>query len=382
MIRRFLGALCATSACLALLGAAGCATHQTRPGAASAPGPAAAPGELTSVQLSKELVPGINLGNTMEAIPDETAWGQPVPTQALMDAYRAAGFRSVRIPLSWSQYADADGGNVRPEWMAHVKQVVDYARNAGLYVLINVHWDGGWMDHPTYEHQAQINARLSRLWAQIAGTFRDYDDHLLFAGTNEVGMAGTSGKPKPEWAEVQNGFNQVFVDTVRATGGRNATRHLVVQGYFTNIDNTVAFNTVPKDSVPNRLFMEVHYYDPFHFTLDGKSSVWQWGRLAADPSASETWADEPWADAQFELMKKHFVDKGVGVIVGEYGAYVKPRYPAMAAQRRYWAQYVTRSIVSHGLVPMWWDTGELIDRHTGTRRLPDVIDAIVEAARQ
>ena len=372
----------AALASLALLGAGGCAGSRGERAAVPAPWAATSPGQLTSVQLSKELVPGINLGNTMEAIPDETAWGQPVPTQGLMNAYRDAGFKSVRIPLAWSQYAYADGGHIRPEWMAHVKQVVGYARNAGLYVVINVHWDGGWMDHPTYDRQAAINARLAKLWTQIATTFRDDDEHLLFAGSNEVGMADTSGQPKPEWAEVQNGFNQVFVDTVRATGGRNATRHLVVQGYFTNIDNTVAFNTVPKDSVPNRLFMEVHYYDPFHFTLDGKSGVWQWGKLATDPAASETWADEPWVDAQFRLMKTHFVDKGVGVIVGEYGAYVKPQYPGMAAQRRYWAQYVTRSIVQHGLVPMWWDTGELIDRHTGARKVPDVIDAIVEAARQ
>ena len=109
--------------------------------------------------------------------------------------------------------------------------------------------------------------------------------------------------------------------------------------------------------------------------------MWQWGKLATDPSATETWANEAWADVQFQLMKTHFVDKGIGVIVGEYGAYVKPQYPGMAAQRRYWAEYVTRSIVQHGLVPMWWDTGELIDRATGAQKVPDVISTIVNAAK-
>ncbi|MGM9486587.1 glycoside hydrolase family 5 protein [Ideonella sp. YS5] len=370
----FLAVVAALTAC-----AVGAGTAALRP-AGDAVASTGGMRELTSVQLSKEMVPGINLGNTLEAIPNETAWGQPVPTQALMDAYRAAGFKSVRLPIAWSQYADAQH-RISPQWMAHVKEVVGYARKAGLYVVINVHWDGGWMDHPTYDQQAAINGRLATLWTQIATAFKDQDDHLLFAGTNEVGMPNTSGLPKPEWAAVQNSFNQTFVDTVRATGGHNARRHLVVQGYFTNIDNTVAINTVPKDSVPNRLFMEVHYYDPYNFTLNGDSQVWQWGSIATDASATETWANEPWADSQFQKMKTAFVDQGVGVIVGEYGAYVKRQFPGMAAYRRHWAQVVTRSIVQHGLVPMWWDAGELIDRGTGMQKLPDVIGAIVNAAQ-
>jgi endoglucanase len=378
MSKRFLTTVATALTCLTLLAAAGCAS---RGGASATPhAPATAMRDLTSVQLSKELVPGINLGNTLEALPAETSWGQPLTTQAVMNGYKAAGFKSVRIPVAWSQYADADH-TISPAWMARVKQVVDYARKAGLYVVINVHWDGGWMDHPTYDRQAAINAKLTRFWIQIANTFKDYDDHLLFAGTNEVGMEKTTGTPKPEWIDVQNGFNQTFVNVVRATGGNNARRHLVVQGYFTNIDITTASNTVPKDTVPNRLFMEVHYYDPYNFTLNGKSAIWQWGRMATDPAATEAWAQEPWADSQFRKMKERFIDKGVGVIVGEYGAYVKPTYPEMAAQRRYWAQYVTRSIVQHGGVPMWWDTGELIDRNTGAQKLPDVVSTIVDAAK-
>lgn len=336
--------------------------------------------DLTSVQLSPLMVPGINLGNTLEAIPTETSWNPTLTTQATMDGYKAAGFKSVRIPVAWSQYADAEG-NISPTWMARVKQVVDYARQAGLYAVINIHWDGGWMNHPTYDRQAAINARIARFWTQIANAFKDYDDHLLFAGTNEVGMENTWGPPPAEWAAVQNSFNQTFVDAVRATGGNNAQRHLVVQGYFTNIDITTVSNTVPTDTVAHRLFMEVHYYDPFNFTLNGSSSIWQWGANATDAAATETWANEPWVDDQFRKMKTRFVDQGVGVIIGEYGAYVKSGYPGMAAYRRYWAQYVTRSIVQHGQVPMWWDTGELIDRRTGAQTVPDVISAIVEAAQ-
>jgi len=338
--------------------------------------------DLSSVQLSQQMSPGINLGNTLEAIPAETSWGNPLTTQATMDGYQAAGFKSVRIPVAWTQYADADN-NISPTWLARVKQVVDCARKAGLYTMINIHWDGGWLNHPTYATQAATNAKLSKLWAQIATTFKDYDDHLLFAGTNEVGMDGQPwGTPiSTEWSAVQNGYNQTFVNAVRATGGGNAKRHLVVQAYFTNIDNAVTINTVPTDTVANRLFMEVHDYDPYDFTINGDSAIWQWGAGATDPGAVETWANEAYNDAQFQKMKTRYVDQGVAVIVGEYGAGLKPKYPGMAAYRKVWANYLTHSMVQHGLVPMWWDTGELFDRATGAQKLPDMVSTLVNAAK-
>jgi endoglucanase len=268
--------------------------------------------------------------------------------------------------------------------MARVTQVVDYARKAGLYVVINVHWDGGWMDHPTFDQQPAINAKLTKLWSQIATNFKDYDEHLLFAGTNEVGLEVPWGTPiAPEWAKVQNGFNQTFVNTVRATGGNNAKRHLVVQAYYTSIENAVKINTVPSDTVPSRLFMEVHYYDPYNFTLNGDSKIWQWGAIATDAAATETWANEAYADKMFQSMKTSFVDKGVGVIMGEYGAFPKPKekFPGMARYSQYWAQTITHSIAQHGLVPMWWDTGGLIDRVSGAQKEPDLVKVIVEAAK-
>jgi endoglucanase len=342
-------------------------------------------------QLQQQLSPGINLGNTLEAMgwgftPParrswETAWGSPPVNQAIFDAYKAAGFKSVRIPVSWNQYADADS-NIGSAWMARVKQVVDYARHSGLYVMINVHWDGGWLNHTTYDHQAANNAKLAKFWIQIATAFKDYDDHLLFAGTNEVGQDNTSGPPTAEYCAVQNGYNQTFVNAVRATGGNNATRYLVVQGYFTNIDHTVSCDaTLPIDTSPSRLAMEVHYYDPYDFTLNGSSTIWQWGKSATDPSATETWANEPWVDTQFQKMKTNFVDKGVPVIVGEYGAYLKPRYQGMNAYRKDWIQYNTQSMVAHGLIPMWWDTGELFDRSTGAPKAPETIGWIVNSAK-
>jgi endoglucanase len=365
--------------CASCGGGSGADSASAAPSSTPDPGTSGGMRNISSLQMSAEMSPGINLGNTLEAIPNETAWGNPVPTQALMNAYKSAGFKRVRIPVAWSQYADANN-NISPTWMAHVRQVVDYARNAGLYAVINIHWDGGWMEHPTFDQQAAINGKITKFWTQIATAFKDCDDHLLFAGTNEVGMANTWGTPQAEWVTVQNSFNQAFVSAVRATGGNNAQRHLVVQGYATNIDTAYASNTLPTDTVANRLFFEVHYYDPFDFTINDKSSIWQWGSIATDPSATETWANEPWVDAEFQKMKTKFIDHGVPVILGEYGAYAKPAYPGMQTFVDYWAQVVTRSAVQHGVVPMWWDTGGLIDRNTGAQKMPELIGKLVGAA--
>jgi endoglucanase len=360
-------------AALAGAGQAGQAAQAAQAGHADEAGSAA-------MALARTMSPGFNLGNTLEAIPDETAWGNPPPNQAFFDAAAAAGFRSVRIPVAWSQYADADNV-IRAEWMAHVRQTVDQARRAGLVVLLNVHWDGGWMQ-PTFARERAVRLKLATFWLQIAEAFKDYDEHLLFAGTNETAVDGVYGPPTEENCKVQNGLLQTFVKAVRSTGGRNAQRVLVVQAYATNIDAAVSCNaTLPVDTVPGRLMMEVHYYDPFDFTINGKSQVWQWGSIATDPKATETWADEPWVEKKFGLMQAAFVDKGVPVILGEYAADMKPAYPGMKTYRDYWIRTVTRSAFRHGLVPMYWDVGGLIDRRTGALRDADAVHAIVEAAR-
>ena len=358
-------------------------------GGAMPDGSANTPGvmrELMSVEMSKQMSPGWNLGNTLEALPDETSWGNPRATQELMSAVKAAGFKSVRIPVSWAAHADSDD-NISRQWMARVTEVVNYARNAGLYVVLNEHWDGGWQQ-PTAAKQAEVNARLAKLWTQIAQNFKNYDDHLLFAGTNEVGIKGEYGPPTAENAAVQNSFNQTFVNAVRATGGNNAKRVLVVQGYNTNIDATVANAVVPTDTAANRLMMEVHDYDPYNFTLNEKSPIWQWGAIATDPKATETWANEAYIDAQFQKMKTTFIDKGVGVILGEYSAMMKAEYPGQERYRAYWDLYVTKSAYQHGLVPFYWDSGAtgnhaagLFNRKTTAQPYPDLVDGIVKMAQ-
>jgi len=351
-------------------------------------------GVLTSVELAPEMVPGWNLGNTLEAIPTETSWGNPPTTQRLMDSVRAAGFNSVRIPVAWSKFTgDTSTYTIDTTWLNRVEQVVHYVLKDSMYAIINEHWDGGWQQ-PTHGDSAYVSHRLAVMWRQIAIHFRDYDDHLLFAGTNEVGIANYYGPPTKENYAVQNSFNQAFVKTVRSTGGRNYYRYLVVQGYVTNIDYTVSYFSAPVDATPNRLMVEVHYYDPYDFTLNPDDRITQWGVYATDPSKAETWANESYADGQFQKMKANFVNKGFGVVLGEYGATIRSNLgsPKLNAEyesyRRYYMQYITRSIERHGLVPFYWDIGYygnhgsgIFDRTTGAHVYPDILEALIDTSK-
>jgi endoglucanase len=348
---------------------------------------------LTAVELTKYMVPGWNVGNSLEATGGETSWGNPLITQRLMDSVKAAGFNAVRIPVAWSKFSDTSTYTIEADFMNRVGEVVDYVLNDGMYAIINIHWDGGWIQ-PTYAMEEYVNNRLAIMWNQIALHFRDYDHHLLFAGTNEVHVDDSWGAPSKENYTVQNGFNQTFVNTVRATGGRNVYRYLVVQGYVTNIDYTVSSFAAPSDVTDNRLMVEVHYYDPYNFTLNtDNDNIIQWGKYATNPARTETWANESYADNQFMKMRLHFIDKGYAVILGEYGATSRLNLGSEelnaehAWYRKYYTGYITASIISRGLAPFYWDNGYtgnhasgLFTRSTGALAYPDILEAIMTAA--
>ena len=325
---------------------------------------------------------GWNLGNSLEAIGpgNETAWGNPVVTQQLISSVKAAGFDTIRIPVAWSVFSDEASFTIDTDWLERVEEVVNYALNADMYVMMNEHWDGGWLNQPFFDQQDALNARLSTMWTQIANHFKDYDNRLLFAGTNEVLEEGNYNTPTTEMVTVQNSFNQTFVNAVRATGGNNATRFLVVQGFNTNINHTVSFATIPTDSATDRLFMEVHYYDPYNFTLNSSSDVTEW------PSLTETWANETWMESKMQEMKTTFVDAGVGVILGEYGVISRNSVSGHEASRIRWNGYLTAYALENNIVPVYWDNGYtgdnslgLFDRSTGNQVHSDLIDAIVTA---
>jgi endoglucanase len=323
----------------------------------------------TAVQLAAKFKLGINIGNTLEAIGGETAWGNPQVTQALIDKYKASGFTAVRIPCSWDQYANQTTGKISDQWMARVKQVVQYCVNDGMYVLLNIHWDGGWLENNiTTRAQTSVNAKQKAYWEQIATAMRDFDEHVMFASANEPNASDVTSM------NVLLSYHQTFVNAVRSTGGHNTYRTLVVQGPSTNIDNTDnLMNTLPTDPTPGRLMVEVHNYDPYQFTLMSSDQSWgnmfyYWGQnnhSTIEPSRNATWGEEDWVITEFQKMKTKFADKGIPVILGEYGAYRRTTPLDMdkhQASVDSWATFFTQQALVDGMKPFWWDTGGMISR--------------------
>ena len=175
-----------------------------------------------------------------------------------------------------------------------------------MYVILNIHWDDGWLqDHPTFAFQTAVNAKQQAYWTQIANTFKTYDQHLLFAGTNEV--HADYGTPTAEHNTVQQSYNQTFVNAVRATGGNNASRTLVVQTYNTNITHGINFFNMPTDTIASRLMVEVHHYDPYDYTLNPNGACNYWGAPYPDSGANCNWAHEAFRRHQFAAVKSKWV---------------------------------------------------------------------------
>ena len=342
----------------------------------------------TAMDVAALMYPGWNLGNTMEAgnsannwknagIGSETAWQSVKTTQQLIDLVKASGFKSVRIPCAWvmGHITDAEACTIDADWLARVHEVVDYCIKNDLYVIINQHWDGGWIEHDGLTAATDVDAtkaKLTKIWTQIANSFKNYDERLIFAGMNEPGVGGGDANALLGTADLANRiaeYEQTFIEAVRATGGNNAKRVLVVQGPNTNIDNTVAHNYMAKlhDSATDRLMVEVHFYDPYQFTDLGEDKDWgkyylYWGKNNKGGDADRT-ADskynEDYVEAQMKKMKTNFFDKGYPVLIGEFGANQRTAIGTDALHdnsvKDYYKAVVT-SAINNGCVPVAWDT--------------------------
>ena len=341
---------------------------------------------------------GFNIGNSMDVPNNPTAWGNPFPSQDLMDSIKAAGFSTVRIPCAWDSHAS--GGVINSSWLDSVKTVVDYAISANLYVILNIHHEGngGWFQtHIGTSVDDNVNTKLNNYWTQIATKFKDYDEHLLFAGANEPGSNIGDGNMTQAHVNTLMSYYQTFVNAVRATGGNNETRTLIIQGPNTNIDNSVKFATTnlfptDKDNQQGYLMFEVHYYDPYQYTLMGTPQNWgadeeilpqyYYGAdfIGADPkrnagynawahSVDQNYYTNAHVETQFSNMKSSFTDKGYPVIIGEYGANI--RTPDLTCDdlkrhmngRVLWHKDVATAAKKYGHVPVLWDMGNEKDEY-------------------
>lgn len=345
----------------------------------------------TATELAKKIKVGLNIGNTLEATGGETGWGNPLITNELIKAVKQNGFNAIRLPVAWNQYADQTTSVIRATWLTRVKQIVQYCVDNDMYVIVNIHWDGGWLEENCTEaKKLENNAKQKTFWEQIAVTMRDFDEHVLFASANEPNVADATQM------SVLMSYHQTFIDAVRSTGGRNAYRVLVVQGPSTDVEKTnKLMSAMPTDNVANRLMAEVHYYTPWNFCGLDKDETWgkmayYWGKdyhSTSDATRNATWGEEADVDANFALMKKQFVDKGIPVVLGEFGAITRTNLSGDAlklhlASRAFYFKYVTKQAIANGLLPFFWDTGGLIDRSKYTVADQQALDALIQGATE
>jgi endoglucanase len=329
----------------------------------------------TAVELAAKVHLGWNLGNTLEASGGETAWGNPKTSKALIDLVKQNGFNAVRLPCSWNQYmANSATAELKKEWLDRVTEVVQYCVDNDMYVFLNIHWDGGWLENNcTKAKQEENNAKQRAFWEQIATQLRGFDEHVVFCSANEPNVENA------EQMSVLNSYHQTFINAVRSTGGRNSYRVLVFQGPSTDVDKTSSLmTTLPTDQVANRLMAEVHFYTPYQFCLMTEDADWgkmfyYWGanyHSTTDPTRNSTWGEENDVTALFTKMKTKFVDKGIPVVLGEYAAMRRTTLTGDAltlhlASRAYYLKYVTKQAIANGLLPFYWDAGGLGDNGSG-----------------
>ncbi len=370
--------------------------------------------EWSAREAVRRMAPGWNLGNTLEAgdrrfcfsnqgLGTEVSWQRVRTTQALIDYVKSLGFKSVRIPCAWvmGHVTDSARCTIDPTWMARVREVVDYCIKADLYVVLNQHWDGGWLENRIADGDRATVARnkeiLRAVWTQIATAFRDYDARLLFAGLNEPNASTAEDVRRLVM------YEQVFVDAVRGTGGNNVRRVLIVQGPNTDMETTAQLMAqMPEDVVDDRLMVEVHYYTPWQFAgmerdEGGSCMAYYWGAENHLPNSGRnaTWGEEA---AMRELLDKmrRFAEAGYPVYVGEFGALWRDlsglegeNQHRHDASLEHFYRTFTRECVRRGYVPVVWDHNStsfpnmtVVDREKRQVFNPMAVRGILEGAKR
>lgn len=341
--------------------------------------------DITSIELASKIKVGWNLGNSLDAIGSsglntETAWGNPKTTQSMIDDIKAMGFNAVRIPVSWGQHCD-EKGRVDSEWMKRVKEVVDYAYNNDMYVILNSHHDNGYYrigdcvnNEKRYKNSEQ---KMTVLWRQIAKEFKNYDERLIFETLNEP---RAEGSPKewvggtPEERTVVENLNAAIVSAIRATGGNNAYRHIMIPAYAATSNMSVLRTMkIPDD---DRIIISVHAYDPYNFAMN------------ANGSDDFTDSDRRSLLNFFGNLNKYFVSSGRAVIIGECGCINKDN----PEDRLEWVDYFIKGAKEYGIPCFWWDNNSrpgqkgsetfgIYNRSKGEWSNEEIAKALVAAAK-
>ncbi len=317
----------------------------------------------------------------------EKAWGQPVTSKNLIKGIKKLGFNAVRVPVTWAEHVDFETGNVDSAWLNRVKEVVDWVIEEDMYCLLNTHHDGGtdgWVEASDRAYDA-YNELYSNLYSVVGNTFKDYSDRLILCGTNEMISADNNwGNGSEEAVRVVNQWNQLFIDIIRSTGGKNATRNLMVGTYCCSSEEANLKNFVkPTDSAgEKKLIMEVHIYSPKDFV---------WSKETWLPNWTTEWKSsfEGGVKYEFDRVQKYAIKYDMPVIIGEWGT-LSRRFPGKNEDgSKKWdsttdeegakfTSFFIKESRARGFTSFYWDTQEVVDRATGNVTSPLMMNGIRE----
>lgn len=353
--------------------------------------------DMNAIEIVEKMETGWNLGNTLDAtggrtLASETSWGMPKTTKEIIDGVAAAGFKTIRIPVSWQKHIIDGNFTIDPAWMSRVKEVVDWAIGAGMYVILNVHHDNSMPPmngviqgyYPDSKSSVESEKYIANIWSQIALAFNNgYDEHLVFETLNEPRLRGTD----QEWsftngsalcleaAAAINAMNQTALDVIRKSGGNNAKRFVMFPGYAATPAAVLSDSfVIPKDKVPGHILISVHMYTPFMFA--GQSP----GSKVFLPKMQNDLVN------QFKKLNEKFVANGYGVVIGEYGAVNKDN---LEERVKYFDTYI-KFAKKYGLAACLWDNGKwkikdddyserfgYYDRRERVWVFPEIVEAIM-----
>jgi len=335
---------------------------------------------MTSMQIVQDMKVGWNLGNTLDAwangttgLNTETCWGNPKTTKAVIDAVKAKGFKTLRLPVTWKDHiGGAPNFTIDKAWMDRVEEIVTWAISNDMYVILNTHHDD-WVTL-TASSQSSVTEQITKIWGQIAERFKDYSDYLIFETLNEPRLIGT----QYEWSggteearKILNAYNLAIVTTIRGTGGNNALRHIMIPTHAAT-PMAVAQDALVIPNNDSRIIISQHTYWPYNFTMNtGAGATSTWGSAT----------DKKECDDELDRIANKFVSKGIPVVIGEWGAIDKQNNDARAAL----AQYYANAVRKRGILSVYWDNGydgsggfALLKRTTATWLYPAIVDGLIK----
>ncbi|MBQ8921452.1 MAG: cellulase family glycosylhydrolase [Oscillospiraceae bacterium] len=347
----------------------------------------------TAMEFVSHMKLGWNLGNTLDATVNsyttpgaaETSWGCPFTTKAMIDCVKNAGFNTIRIPVTWGEKCSGSDFKIDDAWMNRVQEIVDYAISDDMYVILNIHHDNTQRGnnayfYPDQSHYDNSVKFITSVWTQVANRFESYDNHLVFETLNEPRLVGTSNEwngGTSEARKIVNEYNAAALKAIRATGGNNTKRFVMMPGYAAS-SSAVAINDIvlPDD---DHLIVDIHGYAPYDFALN-RTGTDSWNQSSGSYEIVSI----------FEAAKSKFLSKGIPVVIGEFGALNKSNEGTRAT----WAKYYVETADSYGIPCVWWDNNQffdsryqdgeafgLIDRGSLSIKFPQIMSAMVEASK-